>query len=68
MINTRKIKARMVEKGKTFQSIAPKVPISAYSLGQQVSNKKAINLDTVQILCEELDITEEEFSEFFLQK
>lgn len=67
MVNTAKIKGRIVEKGKTIQSIAPKIPCSAYTLGQKISNVKPINLDEVITLCDELSITQEEFAEFFLQ-
>lgn len=67
MVNTQKIKGRIVEKGKTIQSIAPKIPCSPYTLGQKIANETPINLDEVMVLCEELEITEQEFSEFFLQ-
>ena len=67
MVNTQKIKGRIVEKGKTIQSIAPKIPCSPYTLGQKIANETPINLDEVIVLCGELDITEQEFSEFFLQ-
>ena len=33
MVNTAKIKGRIVEKGKTIQSIAPQIPWSPYTLG-----------------------------------
>lgn len=68
MVNTQKIKGRIVEKGKTIQSIAPKIPCSPYTLGQKIANETPINLDEVIVLCDELDITEQEFSDFFLQK
>lgn len=67
MVNTQKIKGRIVEKGKTIKSIAPKIPCSPYTLGQKIANETPINLDEVIVLCGELDITEQEFSEFFLQ-
>ena len=68
MVNTAKIKGRIVEKGKTIQAIAPKIPCSPYTLGQKIANETPINLEEVIVLCDELDITENEFSEFFLQK
>lgn len=68
MINTAKIKGRIVEKGKTIQSIAPKIPCSPYTLGQKIANETPINLDEVMVLCKELDINEKEFAEFFLQE
>ena len=68
MLNTAKIKGRIVEKGKTIQSIAPKVHCSPYTLGQKIANETLINLSEVIILCDELEIQEKEFAEFFLQK
>lgn len=68
MVNTAKIKGRIVEKGKTIQLIAPKIPCSPYTLGQKIANESPMNLEEASILCEELDITMEEFEEFFLQK
>ena len=67
MINTAKIRGRIVEKKKTIQSIAPKIPCSAYTLGKKLANETPINLDEVIILCKELDISEAEFKDFFLQ-
>lgn len=68
MINTAKMKGRITEKEKTIQSIAPDIPCSPYTLGQQIGNKVPMTLDTAEKLCEILDIEEEEFAEFFLQK
>lgn len=68
MVNTAKIKGRIVEKGKTIQAIAPKIPCSPYTLGQKIANETPINLEEVMVLCDELDIKEEEFTEFFLQR
>ena len=68
MVNTAKIKGRIVEKGKTIQAIAPKIPCSAYTLGQKIGNETPINLEEVMVLCNELEITQEEFADFFLQE
>jgi len=68
MINTAKIKGRITEKEKTIQSIAPEIPCSPYTLGQQIGNKVPMTLDTAEKLCEILEITNEEFSDFFLQR
>lgn len=68
MVNTAKIKGRIVEKEKTIQAIAPKIPCSPYTLGQKIANETPINLEEVMVLCDELDIKEEEFAEIFLQR
>ena len=68
MINTSKVRGRIVEKGKTIQSIAPKIPCSPYILGRKIANESPMNLEEAIILSDELDISTEEFSEFFLQR
>ncbi len=68
MVNTAKVKGRIVEKGKTIQMIAPKIPCSPYTLGQKIGNETPMNLDEVIVLCDELEIKQEEFPEFFLQR
>lgn len=65
MINTFKLKGRMTEKRKTTKYLAEKVGLTGYTLGQQILNKKPMYLDTAYVLSEELDITDEEFGEFF---
>lgn len=67
MINTFKLKGRMIEKKKTTQYLAGKAGITGYTLGQQILNKKPMNLETAYILSEELDINDNEFADFFLQ-
>lgn len=68
MINTAKVKGRMAEKEETMQSLAPKIPCSPYTLGQQIGNKKQMTITTAEKLAEILGITDEEFPEFFLHK
>ena len=68
MINTSKVKGRIVEKGKTIQAIAPKIPCSPYILGRKIANESPMSLEEAIILSEELDISKEEFAEFFLQQ
>ena len=67
MINSSKLKGRIVEKGETFQSIAPKIGCSAYTLGKKVSGETPINLEEITKLCKILEIKDDEFSDFFLQ-
>ena len=68
MINTSKVKGRIVEKGKTIQAIAPKIPCSPYILVRKIANESPMSLEEAIILSEELDISKEEFAEFFLQQ
>ena len=68
MINTSKVRGRIVEKGKTIQSIAPKIPCSPYILGRKIANESPMSLEEASNLSKELDIKEEEFTEFFYKK
>lgn len=68
MVNTSKVKGRIVEKGLTIQAIAPKAGCSAYTMGRKIANETPINLDEVMILTKELDISQDEFADFFLQE
>lgn len=65
MINTEKLKGRIVEKKKTIQSIAPKTGYSAYTLGKMISNKSDMSINTSIIIMEELEIPIEEVVDFF---
>lgn len=66
MINTAKFKGRMIEKGYIYQSLAPKISCTAYTLGQKIANETPTTLEEAMTLSEELDIKKEEFAEFFL--
>ncbi len=68
MINTAKVRGRIVEKGKTIQSIAPKIPCSPYILGRKIANESPMSLEEAARLSDELEIEDEEFTEFFLQR
>ena len=52
MIDTFRLKLRIMEKKKTIQKLAPKVHLSAYTLGQQISNKKPTDPDFRDLLNE----------------
>lgn len=54
-----------MEKGYTFQTLAPKVPCTPYTLGQKVSNETSTTLEEANILANELDIDDKEFTSFF---
>lgn len=67
MINTRKFKSKMIEKGHNYQTLAPIVSLTAYTLGQKIANKKKLTLEEANSLGKELGITDTEFREIFLQ-
>lgn len=68
MINTAKLKGRIVEKGKTIQSIAPKIPCTPYTLGQKISNETPMQIEEATTLANELDIQDDEIVEYFFYK
>lgn len=65
MINTAKLKGRIVEKGKTIQTLAPKIPCTPYTLGQKIANETPMHIEELEILAEELEIPKNEISEYF---
>lgn len=68
MINSNKLKGRIVEKGLTMQLLAPKIGCTPYTLGQKISNESPMYLEEVIVLVKELDITSDEFADFFLNE
>ena len=54
MINTSKLRGRIVEKGKTIQAIAPKI-----------ANERPMKIEEATILANELDIGDNEIVEYF---
>ncbi len=67
MIDTLKLKGRIVEKNKTIQKLAQKVGCTPYTLGQKIANEAPLDIEEAMIICQELDIKDEEFASFFLQ-
>jgi len=65
MINSAKLRGRIVEKGKTIQVLAPKIPCSAYTLGQKIANETPMQIEEASILINELEIPQEEIVEYF---
>lgn len=65
MINTAKVRGRIVEKGKTIQSLAPKIPCTPYTLGQKISNETPMHIEEAQVLINELEIPKDEITDYF---
>ena len=68
MINTAKVKGRIVEKGLTIQNISPKIGCTPYTLGQKIANETPMTLEEAISLSKVLNIEEYEFAEFFLKE
>lgn len=65
MINTAKLRGRIVEKGRTIQSLAPKIPCSPYILGKKIANESPMQIEEALNLANELEIPDNEIVEYF---
>lgn len=58
MVNTAKLKARMMLEGYTQRSLAKETKIGVTPLNEKINNKKVFRCDEVDKICEVLRITE----------
>lgn len=65
MINSRKIKARMVEKGLTQKDIANVMGIRTPTVSQKINNIRPMYLKEAEKIVEALEIPLEDFSLYF---
>ena len=65
MVNTYKLKGRIIEKKQTIGALANKMNLSPYTLGKQISNKSIMNVNVARALAEELEIPNAEIGEYF---
>lgn len=68
MINTNKVKGRLVEKGYTQADAACYLGIAQPTFNQKINNIRPMDLDEAEKLATFLDITNEEFPSFFLYR
>ncbi len=65
MINSCKLRAKIMEKGLTIAETADMIGISASTLGRKIKNKADMTLCEVEMLCSALDIPKERILEVF---
>ena len=65
MINSKKLKAKIVERGFTIKKLSEKISLSNYTLGQKIANKSIMNIAEVKKLIDILDIKSEEIQNIF---
>lgn len=65
MVNTLKIKSRMVELGLNQKDLANALGISSPTVSQKINNKRPMNLSEVQELVKLLKINEYELIKYF---
>ena len=66
MVNTAKLKARMLLEGHTQRTLAKETKIGVTPLNEKINNKRVFRCDEVDKICLALNITEaEEMREIF---
>ncbi len=65
MINSNKIKGRMVELGVTQKDVAQHLGIAAPTVSQKINNIRPMDLTEAEKMAQMLKIPEEEFGEYF---
>lgn len=65
LINSNKIKGRMVELGITQKEMAEKMGLAAPTISQKINNVRPMDLIEAEKIAEILRITENEFGEYF---
>ncbi len=65
MINTQKIKGRMVELKVTQFDLAKEIGCQACTISQKINNKRAMSLDEADVISKLLNIGAEDFGTYF---
>ena len=68
MVNTRKIKGRIVELGLTQRDLAKALELSQPTVSQKISNIRAMTVQEAFMLADILKIPDREFREYFFKK
>jgi len=65
MVNTKKIKARLVELGTTIAHISGDMDMTPYTLGRKIGNQSDMTLNEANKLQKLLDISDDDFNAYF---
>lgn len=65
MVNTLKLKGRIVEMNTTISEIAKEMELTPYTLGQKISGKTLMSLDEADELQRILKISDADFLSYF---
>ena len=68
MINSAKLKARIIEKGKTIGEVAPVIGLTPYTLGQKIAGKSEMTLKEADRLQQLLEISDSDFASYFFAR
>lgn len=65
MVNSNKIRARIIEVGKTIAKISGDMNMTPYTLGRKISNQSDMTLNEANKLQQLLDISDADFNAYF---
>lgn len=65
MVNSRKIKGRLVELGLTQKDVAKKIGVAQPTLNQKINNIRPMDLREAEAIANLLEINPMEFTEYF---
>ena len=68
VVNTLKLRGRIREKGLTQKDVAAALDVSETTVGAKINNKSPITLDEAEQIAKVLEIPDDEFVVFFLDK
>lgn len=67
MINSNKLKGRIVEKGMTQKDVAKALGLAVPTVSQKINNVRSMNLYEAFKIAELLDIPDKQFREYFFK-
>ena len=68
MINTHKVKIRMVERKINQKKLAALMGLAQSTLSQKINNSRPMDLEEAEKMSKLLNISKEEFSEYFFSR
>lgn len=68
MINTNKLKGRIVEKGLTQGDVAKALNLATPTVSQKINNVRAMSLEEAFKIAELLGISDDQFREYFFKE
>ena len=68
MINTNKLKGRIVELGMTQRDLAKALGVASPTVSQKINNVRAMDVKEAFIIADALNIPDEDFREYFFKE
>jgi transcriptional regulator with XRE-family HTH domain len=67
MVNTRKLRAKIMENGLNYEKVAEVMNVTACTFGKKIRNATQMTLDEAELLMRLLGIPPSEFLEYFFE-